>query len=901
MQDYITIPWPPFRNAQRKQKQQARMQAQQDQYGFILGVQPTLPSANKFLNCLLRGILIFLGVITPIDMLSSAFDIPYQPLLVVGFLLILALLISMINYHWILRAVGLIVFFIVFVLMTLSVRRLVNSGFNAIINIITEYASYELNTESIRTYDETISNRALTIPVFYIFVGSVSLIFLNFILNNFMSATFILICAIPFWTLSFYFDIEPKPWHFISYAFLLMTITILKHCNQYNLPDGKAMNQFRHNTSKKKHDYLNISNGKIMIQTGGFIAILLAILLVLSSVFYPAKSFYPPNHWRNWKASTEDSVRILVSQGLGNLLFQNEASGGLSYGMLGAGKVSPDFETDFIMTLAPAHYDNVYVRSFIGTTYTGKKWDTYIPLYVDAWLEMEDALYNNLTQKMEGLTPEEAASCGIYQGKIRFEVKTDYTTAFMPYQSAMTHPMWYNENYVGKPGYTDENDRFYGLFLTDLMQFYLHPEDHTLVGSFGYPNTYETIFYDFTEGIANSRLLLEYNFTPDMKAARRAEYTMTYDSYPVITSDNIRDNAYTLLDDVYLDVIDDERCGDYSPTLLKETLIKICEEQNFHGTAVEIIVQVMEYLENNFYYSMNPGKPAKDLDFVTNFLTENNYGYCAHFASAATLLLRTMGLPTRYVEGYVITFDDMTSGTILEEENYQDWLWGDYQTENSAVISVEVPDASAHAWVEVYFEGLGWVPIEMTNAAIAEPEEDPYDFWNNANNPLDDFDTTGIENLLNTDLSFVGDFLKTTLLMLLVAVLIGFVVIFILRSLRRDPNMKPYHQGYAYTILKKYRQMIRYLQALGYFNQTEVLHSDFAKTILEHHWLPEDQVSSLQCLLDTAGYSANNVTSQDVQTLLDAFQQIKRSVYKECKHFSKVKALFYRYYFVSLR
>lgn len=75
-------------------------------------------------------------------------------------------------------------------------------------------------------------------------------------------------------------------------------------------------------------------------------------------------------------------------------------------------------------------------------------------------------------------------------------------------------------------------------------------------------------------------------------------------------------------------------------------------------------------------------------DFVTYFLTESNRGYCMHFASAAVLMLRTLGVPARYTAGYVA---DVTAGE-----------------------PVDVPDYNAHAWVEVYCAGYGWQPVEVT-------------------------------------------------------------------------------------------------------------------------------------------------------------------------------------------
>ena len=99
---------------------------------------------------------------------------------------------------------------------------------------------------------------------------------------------------------------------------------------------------------------------------------------------------------------------------------------------------------------------------------------------------------------------------------------------------------------------------------------------------------------------------------------------------------------------------------------------------------------VADYLASIAAYDPNtPATPGGE-DYVTWFLTESRRGYCMHFASAATLLLRWMGIPARYVAGYVA--DVPASG------------------------HARVPDSAAHAWVEVYIEGYGWEPVEVTPA-----------------------------------------------------------------------------------------------------------------------------------------------------------------------------------------
>ncbi len=80
--------------------------------------------------------------------------------------------------------------------------------------------------------------------------------------------------------------------------------------------------------------------------------------------------------------------------------------------------------------------------------------------------------------------------------------------------------------------------------------------------------------------------------------------------------------------------------------------------------------------------AMEPGE-----DFVEHFLAERK-GYCVHFATAGVMLLRMQGIPARYAAGYVVELDSQGQGRVM--------------------------DSDAHAWAEIYLDGYGWYPVEMT-------------------------------------------------------------------------------------------------------------------------------------------------------------------------------------------
>ena len=128
---------------------------------------------------------------------------------------------------------------------------------------------------------------------------------------------------------------------------------------------------------------------------------------------------------------------------------------------------------------------------------------------------------------------------------------------------------------------------------------------------------------------------------------------------------------------------------------------------------LQILSRLRLFYRHEFSYTMSPGRTPSGKDTIEYFLTKRRRGYCVHFASSACLILRSLGIPTRYVEGYVIHNSDIAQGKVVDTD-LSKWKYGDYGYGESAVIETEITDGSAHAWIEVYIDGYGWIPYEMT-------------------------------------------------------------------------------------------------------------------------------------------------------------------------------------------
>ncbi len=113
-----------------------------------------------------------------------------------------------------------------------------------------------------------------------------------------------------------------------------------------------------------------------------------------------------------------------------------------------------------------------------------------------------------------------------------------------------------------------------------------------------------------------------------------------------------------------------------------------------HISYEQAYAYISQYLTANMTYDASASMKAEDEDFLRSLLMEEKKGCDIHYATIATLMYRYLGIPARYVEGYVITEEDVAR--MKPGEAY------------------DVKGTNVHAWVEVYYDTIGWIPVEFT-------------------------------------------------------------------------------------------------------------------------------------------------------------------------------------------
>lgn len=115
---------------------------------------------------------------------------------------------------------------------------------------------------------------------------------------------------------------------------------------------------------------------------------------------------------------------------------------------------------------------------------------------------------------------------------------------------------------------------------------------------------------------------------------------------------------------------------------------------NTHLSYAKAKQSILNWLDENVEYGESISSKRSESDFLKDFLTVSKRGYDVHYATAAVVMMRYFGIPARYVEGYLITPEQAAEAQSGE--------------------SFELTDAVAHAWAEIYQDGIGWIPFEVT-------------------------------------------------------------------------------------------------------------------------------------------------------------------------------------------
>lgn len=648
---------------------------------------PAMRNGNIIVNCFLRSLIVFFLVFGTIGGFLSAFDIAYNYILVIVCYLLLSTFFSFLyaTSKLIYRDCGYIAFFGVFIGAIYWLRSLANSGFYVVVNTILRRAQTFFDLSGVMEYDVEVDNDYLTVAIVAVFVGMVMMLILNIWMYATMSVAWTVLFTFPILFIPLYMRYLPDALYII-FMLIGYTAVIIFKANGHYLCYAKEP-AFRV-LGFKKNRVAYTQDGSIFRNILGSMVLFGFFVVLVVQTFFPNGKFLSWFKRDQLRELTQETIGNYVLLGFDGLYNHYYSTGGMSGGKLGGvSTVRPDFGTDLIVSYTPYSNEAVYLKAYTGGRYGENEWESIYP-EVDLDENRSESRKNDETfvrifeeesLKSEALSLQEQMKSGSNGAKGKMDIKN-----------------------VGADG------------------------------------TY--LYYPYYTLHENYNMYKNHGYIPSAQGVTPSE-EVTYLYYPKIVWEEslgaeIPSNVeYTDVDNVFLEV----------PEKNIEVIASECEKIGLHKqmTENEIIDAVKEYFNEKIPYTLKPGATPRDADFVNYFLTKNRKGYCAHFASAATLLFRYMGIPARYVEGYAFSLETALTSELNENKKYEDYYEGYSVFGDAAVVDVEVTDAMAHAWVEVYVPNFGWKVVEVTPGSNEAGDED--DFWSAFSEALDAADF-GVNN-----------------------------------------------------------------------------------------------------------------------------------------------------------
>ena len=354
-------------------------------------------------------------------------------------------------------------------------------------------------------------------------------------------------------------------------------------------------------------------------------------------------------------------------------------SGGLSKGTLGEADTLEFRNIDVLGVSLPYQEEKVYLKGYAADYYAGNKWIN----------QKYDLMYNKMLKEfcfIENINDTSDQTSLEIGNEIIMSQNYNYFKKIITQINGIP-PL---PNSISIINIAQDNNYYipYNSLITDRIT----TQDYMVAG-----HNYDSVSsldYEFINISLNtySNMLNDKKDNEDLFS--NMDYEEGYQLY--------REYVYktNLLIPVSVEIIFDELFPD-APKYDGENLSSI----------IECINYTKEYLHKNTTYTLSPGRLKGD-DFVLEFLLHKKKGYCTSYASATVLMLRYMGIPARYAEGYVIT--------------PKETMGKSFSSTDSGMIFVK--DSSAHAWAEVFIDNVGFMTVDTTpeyddsEGNLVEPE-----------------------------------------------------------------------------------------------------------------------------------------------------------------------------------
>lgn len=291
---------------------------------------------------------------------------------------------------------------------------------------------------------------------------------------------------------------------------------------------------------------------------------------------------------------------------------------------------------------------------------------------------------------------------------------------------------------------------------------------------------------------------------------------------------------------------------------------------------------VEEFLKYNYHPTMETVFMKRPHDLVDHFLFGLREGHCEYFASAMVMMLRSVGIPSRLVTGYLAFRKNPFTGYY------------------------EVRASDAHAWVEAYSKGHGWVMFDPTpKIRLPKQDHDLFTTTSYVRYLQDEIDTalkSGRSGWWKAVLHVINQFLlkaKFIFSALVAAVIFSvrwvfavgwifmvpgtvLVIIFLLLRRRlftlfRETRLRMMKgKSERPFVIACYKEMVRYFAEKGFPRPAAMSHVEYRSMLCGKFEHISDEIGSITDLFERACYSLFPVSAEDAEDAYLIYRSIRK-------------------------
>lgn len=395
---------------------------------------------------------------------------------------------------------------------------------------------------------------------------------------------------------------------------------------------------------------------------------------------------------------------------------------------------------------------------------------------------------------------------------------------------------------------------------------------------------------------------------------------MTGTCVPVLSQETGSENGYTTyqgynLSD-FLSVLDtvsaggfDDLLGEYGayaestymyvPEDKIPRIVELCNTSGVrkgnYTAATNFIISTLNEMTT---YTTSPGNAPSGVDIAEYFLFDSGKGFCQQYATTAALMYRLLGLPSRYVTGYMVTPSD-------------------FHKNSDGTYTAIATDEKAHAWVEVYVDGTGWIPTEVTfsqdeidqggstagddNNPTEEPisEEATTEPTENTTEPSDLTEPTTEPNNTNSsdDNNSMSEMLIQALKIVVTAVITVVVTIAVILFFkwRRKGKLASLRRMKPNILLVK---MVDMLHLGGYLKEYKGTESDFPEKLSELvEELSVSDIAYFVNLANKAAFGNKPIEKDEKRTAYNHYVRTAEFVYGKLNFIKKIYFKYFKVYY----